>query len=85
MDFSWRGNSHLSALDNRHILVWLVLGGASILNHPHNVHSVDHLPKNNMLAIQERSRCRGDKELAPVRVRAGILRGLAAIVQHLII
>lgn len=64
---------HFSALDDRHVLIRLVVGGASILDHPNDFHTVNHLPKNNMLTIQERCWGGGDEELTSVRIRAGVL------------
>ena len=70
--------SHLSALNNGHVLVWLVSGGPGIFNHLNNIHSIDDLSKNDMFAIQKWSWCRCDEKLATIRIGARVLYWLVA-------
>lgn len=65
---------HLSTLDDCNILVWFVPGSTGIPNHLHNVHSANNLAKDNMFAVQKRSRRCGDKELASICVWPRVLR-----------
>lgn len=62
--------SHLSALTDNNILRGLVirLHCPRILDLPHHIQPINHLPKNHMLIIQERSRHRRKKELASIRI-----------------
>lgn len=71
----WRPHyfSHLTTLGNGNILVRLLSGSASILNLAHDVHSIDHFSKDDMLIIQERRGDCRDEELAAVGIGTRIL------------
>ncbi len=67
-------HSHLPTLRNHHIIHRPTLPPhPRILHLQHNIHALDHLPKNNMLIIEIRRRDRRDEELAAVGVGAGVL------------
>lgn len=65
--------SHLSALHNDHILIWLISRCPSILYHTDNIHAINYSSEDNMFVVKKRSWCCGYKELTPVCIGARIL------------
>lgn len=66
-------SSHLPTLHNRYILVRLVSGGPSLLDHSNDVHAIDDLAKHDMFVVQEGRRGGRDKELTAIGIWAGVL------------
>lgn len=65
--------SHLSALRNHHIASRLALPSHSrILDLMNYIHPLHHLPKHDMLVIQEGRLDRGNEELRAIAVLARI-------------
>ena len=64
---------HLSALCNRDILHRSLAPDAHALHHLDDVHALDDLAKDDMLAIQMRRRLARDEELTAIRIRARVL------------
>lgn len=68
---------HLATLGNHNVHVGHILafvtgfGGFDFLDH---VHAIDDFTKDDVLAIKERRRDRGDEELAAIGVGARILK-----------
>lgn len=55
---------HLTTLRDDNILHRLIIGtGPNLLNHSHDIHAVNHLAENNVLAVEMRCRRRCDEEL----------------------
>lgn len=68
---------HLTTLSNNDLLhrpIRLPIR-PSILNHLDNLHALEHLPKNNMFAIQMRRRRTRDEELTAVGIRPAVGHG----------
>lgn len=75
-------HSHLSTLTDPDILNGPLTGstatsssGPDILDHPHNLHALGHLPEDDMLAIQKRGWRTSDEELATVGIGPGVGHG----------
>lgn len=64
---------HFSTLHHGHILIRFVSSCAGILNHPHNIHSVNDLTKDHVLVVQERSRRCCYKKLTAICIWTRIL------------
>ena len=72
-----KGASHLATGADDHVKVRDVLAavaGLGLLHLAHDVHAVEDLAEDDVLAVQEGRRHRGDEELAAVAVGAGVLR-----------
>jgi len=65
--------SHFSTLGNGHVLVGFVSCSTSVFYHVYDVESLNDLPENDMLMVQEWCRSSCDEELASVGVRSRIL------------
>lgn len=66
--------SHLAALRDADVLRRLLAHRARILDLAHDIHAVDDLAKDDVLAVEKRRRHGGDEELTTVCVWAGVLR-----------
>jgi len=64
--------SHFSTLGNGHVLVGFVSCSTSVFYHVYDVESLNDLPENDMLMVQEWCRSSCDEELASVGVRSRI-------------